>query len=323
VRYQLYDFALETDTVLPELRATARPPDRRDLRLRVGGSRPQAMEADWFVDWRLPDGTEWARAGRTGGALLLRFAGLADFLLSAGAKRLDAFPAPGVPPVTVRHLCLDQVLPLLVSHRGGLVLHASAVAVPGGAIAFLGEAGAGKSTLAASFWAAGHPVVADDALLVAQEGDQVVGEAAYAGLRLWTDVLDVIPQEDRGAANGEIAHYSDKRRIGPSGHETRFLTGPVRLVSLYVLSPGDPAVHVGLAQPSPRDALMSVVRHAYRLDVRDRAALAAQLDRIAGVLRGVPVRRLCYPRTLDRLPDVRRAILEDLAAAGEGEAGRA
>ena len=57
------------------------------------------------------------------------------------------------------------VLPMALHTRGMQVLHASAVEMPMGAIAFCGASGAGKSTMAAALGDRGNPPVADDALL--------------------------------------------------------------------------------------------------------------------------------------------------------------
>ena len=48
---------------------------------------------------------------------------------------------PGIPEVTVRHLFLDQVIPLVLSRREPIVLHASAVQTAHSVIAFAGKSG--------------------------------------------------------------------------------------------------------------------------------------------------------------------------------------
>ena len=55
---------------------------------------------------------------------------------------------------------------MLLQQRGYLVLHASAVAAGGTAVAFLGHAGWGKSTTAAALYAQGYGLVTDDVLAV-------------------------------------------------------------------------------------------------------------------------------------------------------------
>lgn len=72
--------------------------------------------------------------------------------------------------------CAEDLLPALIwgfglsallALDGELVLHASAVLFPSGAVVFAGARGAGKSTLAASLATLGYPLLADDVVCVA------------------------------------------------------------------------------------------------------------------------------------------------------------
>ena len=58
------------------------------------------------------------------------------------------------------------VLPLALQILGQEVLHASAVAVEAGAVAFCASSGTGKSTVAYSLARRGHPPCADDAVAI-------------------------------------------------------------------------------------------------------------------------------------------------------------
>ena len=61
---------------------------------------------------------------------------------------------------------LAQVLPLAAVLRGTHVLHASAVALAGRAVAFMGRSGVGKTTLAGRIVAHGARLMTDDVLAV-------------------------------------------------------------------------------------------------------------------------------------------------------------
>jgi hypothetical protein len=65
---------------------------------------------------------------------------------------------------------IGQVLPFAAVMRGLEVLHASAVAVGGEAIAITGPSQAGKSTLAAEWLGRGAPLVADDVVALDVDG---------------------------------------------------------------------------------------------------------------------------------------------------------
>ena len=133
----------------------------------IGAARAQAAVAMApFHEWAFPDGTLWTQFYRTEAGYLLRFPGLADFDVSADALGVTCHPAPGASEATSQHLYLNQVLPLVLSKRGKLVFHASAVEVAGGAVAFVAESGRGKSTLAASFAINGCRFLTDDGLVL-------------------------------------------------------------------------------------------------------------------------------------------------------------
>ena len=87
--------------------------------------------------------------------------------------------------------------------RGLLLLHASAVAIGDGAVAFAGPKGAGKSTLLGAFVGAGHAALADDMSLIETRSDQTAHLWAVPGyLRLWPDSVQALGLEDRPASSG-------------------------------------------------------------------------------------------------------------------------
>ena len=152
----------------------------------------------WFHDWAFPNGRRWLRIGRAGHLYVVRFAGDTWFFLDPSARTIVAFPLAGIPARTVRHLLLDQVVPMLLGDAEHLVVHASAVVAPGGAVAFLGPSGSGKSTLAAALARGGCALVTDDCLVVDLERRPAHVIPTYAGLRLWPDALRALFPDTRG-----------------------------------------------------------------------------------------------------------------------------
>ena len=81
---------------------------------------------------------------------------------------------------------------LLLRFRGVTCLHASAVAIGGSVIAFVGAEGAGKSTTAAAFARAGYAAVSDDVVaLVERKGDFFVSPS-YPHLCLWPESVEML-----------------------------------------------------------------------------------------------------------------------------------
>jgi hypothetical protein len=296
VTYLFHDLPIASDLPLVELpRTNARP----SLVVRLAPrSEPEMDPAAWFHEWTVAPRSQrgkravWLAFARLpiDRGFLLRFPTLADFEVSPRGDRVIGAPAPGVPRVTMRHLLLDQVLPLALHLRGRLALHASAVEVAGfGAIAFAGPAGAGKSTLAAACAARHASIIADDCLVFARDNGSPAIVPGYPGVRLWPDAirgLRLTSSSDR-----QVAHYTRKRRVVTG--RVRPGNAPVPLRVLFVLGPRSMRARaMRVRSLSARDRVMSLVPYSWLIDVADRAALARVFDQLCDVAAHVPVLRL-------------------------------
>lgn len=312
--YRVSGFAFRSSVVFPELAAVRGAVPHARFAWALAARRGWRARR-WDHRWRAPDGRDWARFARVREGYLVRFPHLADFLVSSDARAVRCAPRQGVSPETVRHLFLHQVLPLLMGGRGYLVLHASAVATPAGAVAFVGAAGCGKSTLAASFWLGGFPLVADDSVRLDLRDGSLVAVPSYPGLRLSARTArrlsaGPLPPDRSGSAKVLIA--VDRRGS--------FARTPVRLLRLYLLGPALPstsATSVHIEPVSRRETLAALVAHLFRLGpgVDRRDVLARDFDRLATAAARVAARRLRLRRGLPHLPEVKAAILADLGVA--------
>ena len=170
------------------------------------GSRCPSV-AHSFHTWAFPDGTPWTEFYRENGGYLLRFPDLADFRVSADGLEVTGFPVPGVSESTSQHLYLNQVLPLVLSKLGKLVFHASAVEVPGGAVAFAAESGRGKSTLAASFAVNGFRFLTDDGLVLEPVADGYQVQPSHPSIRLWEDSEEVADRAGGRDRTCRVLHF--------------------------------------------------------------------------------------------------------------------
>ncbi len=309
--YRVGDLTIHSNIPLPEL-----PPGNRsgaqcifwlsDARVQ------QPVASGWYHQWVLPNGEEWLAFARQGSDYLLRFPNIGDFLISADGAEIRCCPQPGTPLDTLRHLFLDQVVPLLLSKQGHLVLHASAVAAPQGALGFVGASGQGKSTLALSFAKRGFPVLADDCLLLEEKCGQLIATPSYPGLRVWPEALAALVRD--GAALPRVAHYTTKKRLGLTEVGLPVSAGSLPLRRMYFLVPPDKAQQTSVTSErlSPREAFMEMLKYAYLLDVNDRERLRGQFDRLGRASALSAFYRLAFPRRLLLLPSVQDAILANL-----------
>jgi len=101
----------------------------------------------------------------------LCFHGSCEFAFDPALHSISVHLSDGVSGDMATVLLAGNVLACLLTLSGELVLHASAVEIDGGALAFVGGSGMGKSTLAALLCAEGARLVCDDVLRLASDGD--------------------------------------------------------------------------------------------------------------------------------------------------------
>lgn len=300
--YRAYAVTLASTIDLPEL-----PQDpSAQPRLRV----TQALASDGGkTDAISPADGNAVISQRTNGGYLLRFPGSADFALSADCRRIECRPFSDVPSVTLRHLLIDHVIPTALAGSGELVLHASGVVLPRGAVLILGPSGAGKSTLAAVLARRGRPVLSDDAARLVEEASRFVVAPSYPGLRLWPDGIDVLVGERHDL--GEVAHDSPKRRWIPEGE----LAQSVDLACAFILDDSD---DVRVGPISAREALFRTLDQSYGLPLGGADHVRHQFDRIDRLVTSYPFFRLSYPYDFSRLNEV-----ADLVEAHASDVGSA
>jgi hypothetical protein len=218
---------------------------------------------------------------------------------------LRLFPSWELDPLDLRQLLLDNVLPLVLSRRSFLVLHAGSVLIDGHAVAFLGDSGAGKSTLTASFVSDGHPLVTDDCLALEESARGVTALRSHAAIKLWPD--SAASAFGASSEATPVRKGSVKLRLHAPGTPKERM--PLRRI--YLLSKG----RLSVDTPSAAEAFIAIVRNTQILDPTDPAMLKQFFERIGRLLKKVPVRVLHYPREYSKVGAVRKAVLRDLEEA--------
>jgi hypothetical protein len=316
--YHAYGLAITSDVEIPEL------PSLRDLRnagrdrvnLRIlGPHRAIAEPPRWLNASAYADGTPWLSSAKIDGGYLLRFPKMADFVIDGTGHEITCVEtADGMTEVTLRHLAIDHVMPRVLNLLGIESLHATAVAAPGGACAFIGDAGTGKSTLAASFHLNGMHTFCDDCLVLRDAGGSIMAMPAYPGVRLWDDSLKALMADaDRGQP---VAQYTSKTRL--LGDAATFRADSMPLARIYFLQrPTEEDATVtspAVSRIAAAAAFPMLVGASFPLDLTDYGMLARHFRFIVRVAATVPLRRLVIPNDFSALAAVRDAVIADLVA---------
>ena len=175
----VFGLDVHADTSLSFLQGARATPTGNALELSVA---PADAAPNWpscarlVCDQREPDGSVSFRIeAHPQRGFLIWGPAYGSHLVSSDGRRLRCAPE-GRRAGDWQRLLIGQVLPFAALLRGLEILHASAVAIEGGAIAFLGRAGSGKTSAALELTRRGAAFVADDVLALARAGEVLLAQ---------------------------------------------------------------------------------------------------------------------------------------------------
>lgn len=297
--YNAYNLGISSALPLPELQSSAEV--EADVTIRVSG-----------LDWSPPP--EATRSVElcfevAADKAYFYWAQLGKFCVRAGTE-IVIDPCGGVEERLLRLPLLGTVLAVLLHQRGHLVVHASAVAVNGESIIFVGNKGWGKSTMAATLYGRGHQLLADDvvALKFKDSGAPMV-IPGFPQFKLSREAV-VSSLGDDYEALPELAEGYEKRGWPVAD---RFAQQPFPLRSVYALACGPVATLKAL---EPQAALLTLIANSYMArfgkQLLNGAEASTHLRQCTELIRQVPVYRLERPGALPLLPAVAQLVEEHL-----------
>jgi hypothetical protein len=228
-------------------------------------------------------------------------------ILVRDGKEIIVDAVPDANPDILRLFLLGSALGTLLHQRGLLVLHGSAVAINGSAIAFLGESGWGKSTTVAALCAQGHQMVADDVLVIdfTTTGNPIVFPG-FPQVKLWSDAVTSLGSDPQTLER--IRPELDKFA---HPYKTNFSLQPIDLKQLYILGVGT----VLEIEPIPlQKVFKELVFHSYAVPFL-KTAFSNQdhFRQCAKLINSVSIARLKRQRDLLALMEIVRLIEADVA----------
>ena len=309
--YLAYGMTILSDIPLPELTAAPRAdaPDATVIRLGAVAIPDAARALPVWFDFS-PEATtlHWNTVG--------------SFQVADRGRSITVQPAPDVGADLIAFPLLGPVLSECLRHRGLFVLHASAVAIDGFAVALMADKGTGKSTTASALLEHGGHLLADD--LVALDPASLRVVPGFGQMKLSSAAFDRLHLAD-ATARPHVHDAIDKLRVMVPGH---FSVDPVPLGRAYVLE-RDPAAQAPRIETiAPADLLPLMLPHAYAGRF-GRAALqgaagASHFRNAVTLCQSGLVRRLIVPSDLARVGEIVAAIRSDLssipraASSGQG-----
>lgn len=212
--------------------------------------------------------------------ILLRIEGGSDFRISLDGREITRPGREGEPLEGLdREIFLGPALVLARSMRENWCLHASAAQHNGKTIAFLGESGYGKSTLAGHLGRSGWVRVADDILPVTGEADRVLAWPHFPQLKL--------PEEQQPA---------------------RFLPESLPLDAICLVAPAGADEAPRIEALTSTEAVTALLSHTAGTRMFWPELLAKHLAFCAKAGGQLKAYRLTYPHRRDVLPQVQELL---------------
>jgi len=287
------------------LGGTPCPDDSPDLSVRWGAEPiPDRPEPDERVLASLVwNGGRGYTHSQTGAGYLLRFHGLCAVRIDAARQSLDVHLSAGGDAAMVPLLVGGNSLAFVLTLAGECVLHASAVQPNGSAIAFVGAAGMGKSTLAALLCASGATLVTDDSLRLLPEGPGFRCCLGSAEIRLRSN-----PAELATRFAGAVTAPTPDGRVAirlDDDHRQMPLLGAVVVPRLTRTS-----TTLAVRQLAPAEALFALSCYPRIPGIRAPELLSSQFRAFAQVAKSVPVYEAEIPWGLPFAPGLADALVE-------------
>jgi hypothetical protein len=262
----------------------------------------QPPAGDVIAEYRTGEGENWYTATRTDDGFRVRFRDCGDFEISDDLSRVVIREDPAGRTELLPILMAGTVSALLLNLRGHVVLHASAVAIDDVVLAFVGNSGRGKSTMAALMCVDGAALVTDDVLRV-DAGPPVVCVGGAPELRLREKAVSIA----RSHPTAVTRETADER------HAFAPPVAPVAerpLAAIVIPSPSREASEVGSEVLEPTNALFALLSSPRIHGWRDKEVLAREFQTLSELVNEVPVHVATIPWGPPFDPDIPRQIRE-------------
>jgi hypothetical protein len=293
--YTAYGLGLHSFLPLPELITEEREADVVFRLGRVNG-----------LNLHKVDGTHGFKADAQEAYYFME--GVGSFL-ARGGQEIIVDPRPEADERAIRLCLLGPGLAIILHQRQRLVLHASAVAVDGKAIVFLGGQGWGKSTLAAALHVRGYKMLADDVTAIQMDSDCPKVLPGFPQLKLWPDAVTALGDnpETLPLLHPEVAKRAFRVTAG-------FPRCPLPLKYIFVLATGE---YLEIESLRLQEALVELIRHSYAARFENHlieaTGIATHFKQCARLVQNARLYRFRRPTSLSVIDEHVSILIHELS----------
>jgi hypothetical protein len=288
----LYGFEVKSDLPLSRLNSAAGT--RGELRIETAAEPLAKPEGEPVSTLVTGDGHCWYASYELGdGCCLLELPPTASFLLEARSGRV-VVDSDGGDAELLEHRIVSSAACTLLSMRGDLVLHASAIEAGGRAVLFCGPTQRGKSTLARVLGEAGHRLLGEDGIAIELRDGESVAFPGARGVR-------VRSHDEEGRNRTDLLP-------DPGGEEP----DPCRVAAVVLLAERGERLTVEPLEPARALALLT----PNLVHSGSRGAIGAAFANLATLLGSTRAFAASLPDDLDALAESGAQLLDSIDLDG-------
>ncbi len=226
--------------------------------------------------------------------------------LSSQGKSILVEPYNNSAQSTIRLFLLSNAMAALLVQRNQILLHSSAIIYENEIILFMGESGAGKSSIAAELSKRGYPIFSDDICVlqpIHKEDKSVYAMASYPMMKLWDDTINAL-DDDQFEKKHKLRPKADK--YGHFFHES-FVTNAYPIKKIFILNPNLESSDYTARKISGLEAFELVGKNTYRSQfIMENNLQKLHMEIISGLILRAEIMVLGRPKdssTIEKFTD--------------------
>lgn len=246
----------------------------------------------------------------------------ASFIISSSGKNVFYYAPEVTSPQSVETLIRGNITKFCLQEQGYFCLHASAMCVDDKVVLFMGQKGAGKSTLATYFHLRGHAIWCDDYAMLHNENSSFSVSQGETSLKINPDIVNALtipginlkrvfelPADWRKTAASDIItqKYYFRQQTSP----VDLLPRPV--AAIFFINPRVPAPEKIITTIKKTAALSVLMDEILLPGINSKQYLKTYFESAMSFLEIVPSYNIYPPDNITRIQEVYNSILETVS----------
>ena len=234
---------------------------------------------------------------------LIYVRGTGVFIIENGTH-VTIIPDTTSQELLIRFYLVGTIMGVVLYQRKFLVLHASAVNINGGAVAFLGVSGEGKSSTAATFVTHGYNIITDDVAPIDLNSNSLIMHPGFPQVKIGEKIAQALGYDYETLP--AVHTFKEKRALLP---RQGFSIAPIPLKRIYVLTTD---TDFAIAPIRASEAVTELARHS-RPTTLYHSGGAAHFFQCANLVKQQTIYRLSRPKDTNLLSELVKQVEQDLS----------